>query len=146
MRLLGTTPLPTHTHTHHTLTLTYKYKVWIMELIGKGPGYQGAVWVARLIPDGYVAGHANQARIQTFPQNDPTTCLYAPDLFSFAIEKGLYPATAPLSDFSFSDIFDPVSFTSARFCEARVWSMFNAVNSNMSQVKHYKYISGVVMV
>ncbi len=42
-------------------------EVWIFEIIGKGPGNKGAVWVARLIPDGYVSGHANQARIQTFP-------------------------------------------------------------------------------
>ncbi|MBQ7985368.1 MAG: C69 family dipeptidase, partial [Bacteroidales bacterium] len=42
-------------------------EVWIMELIGKGKGYKGAVWVARMIPDGYVSGHANQARITTFP-------------------------------------------------------------------------------
>ncbi len=42
-------------------------EVWIFEIIGKGPGNKGAVWVARRIPDGYVSGHANQARIQTFP-------------------------------------------------------------------------------
>ena len=42
-------------------------EAWIFEIIGKGKGNKGAVWVARLIPDGYVCGHANQARIQTFP-------------------------------------------------------------------------------
>ncbi len=42
-------------------------EAWIFEIIGKGPGKKGAVWVARLIPDGYVSAHANQARIQTFP-------------------------------------------------------------------------------
>ena len=29
-------------------------EVWILELIGKGKGQKGAVWVARMIPDGYV--------------------------------------------------------------------------------------------
>jgi dipeptidase len=43
-------------------------EAWIMEIIGKGKYEKGAVWVARLIPDGYVSGHANQARITTFPQ------------------------------------------------------------------------------
>jgi len=42
-------------------------EVWIFEIIGRGHAKKGAVWVARLIPDGYVSAHANQARIQTFP-------------------------------------------------------------------------------
>ena len=42
-------------------------EVWIMEMIGKGVGNKGAVWVARRVPDGYICGHANQARITTFP-------------------------------------------------------------------------------
>ena len=42
-------------------------EVWILEMIGKGVGNKGAVWVARKIPDGFVSGHANQARITTFP-------------------------------------------------------------------------------
>ena len=49
-------------------------EVWILEMIGKGKGNTGAVWVARMIPDGYISGHANQARIQTFPlDNDKTS-------------------------------------------------------------------------
>jgi hypothetical protein len=42
-------------------------------MIGKGPDKKGAVWVAVRIPDGYVSGHAKQARITTFPLNDPET-------------------------------------------------------------------------
>ena len=34
-----------------------------MEMIGKGQGEIGAVWMAVRIPDGHVAAHANQARI-----------------------------------------------------------------------------------
>src|SRR5210317_41401 len=29
-------------------------EVWIMELIGKGEGHKGAVWVARRVPEGYI--------------------------------------------------------------------------------------------
>ncbi len=65
-------------------------EAWIMEIIGKGSGRKGAVWVARKIPDGYVCGHANQARITTFPLNDPENCLYTPDVISFAREKGYF--------------------------------------------------------
>ena len=61
-----------------------------MDLVGKGTGNKGIVWVARRIPDGYICAHANQARITTFPQNDPENCLFSEDVISFAREKGLY--------------------------------------------------------
>jgi dipeptidase len=84
------------------------------------------VWVAQKLPDGYVCAHANQARIQTFPHNDPDNCIFAPDVVQFARKKGLYKG-AKDEDFSFSDTFDPVTFGGARFCEARVYSFFSAV-------------------
>jgi len=55
-------------------------EVWIMELIGKGKGNKGAVWVARRIPDGYISGHANQARITTFPLEDGKTSISSKNL------------------------------------------------------------------
>ena len=114
-------------------------EVWILEMIGKGPGRRGAVWVARRIPDGYISGHANHARITTFPLHDPENCMYASDVISFAREKGYYTGTD--ADFSFSDAYDPLDFEGARFCEARVWSGFNKANSSMGQ--YLDYIKGV---
>jgi dipeptidase len=64
-------------------------EVWILEMIGKGEGEKGAVWVAVKIPDGYISGHANQARITTFPLNDKENCVYSPDVISFAKCKRL---------------------------------------------------------
>ncbi len=113
-------------------------EVWIMEMIGKGEGEKGAVWVARKIPDGYISGHANQARITTFPLNDKKNCLYSPDVISFAKRKGLYKGAD--KDFSFSDVYAPVDFGGARFCEIRVWSMFKEVNKNMQ--KYFDYVKG----
>jgi len=65
-------------------------EVWIMEMIGKGKGNKGAIWVARRIPDGYICAHANQARITTFPLDDPENCLYSEDVISFARERGYF--------------------------------------------------------
>ncbi|MBK8951245.1 MAG: C69 family dipeptidase [Chitinophagaceae bacterium] len=110
-------------------------EVWIMEMIGKGVGNKGAVWVAIRIPDGYISGHANQARIQTFPLNDPENCMYSPDVISFAKSKGYYSGED--KDFSFSDIYAPIDFGAARFCEARVWSGFNKVCSGMDMYLDY---------
>lgn len=63
-----------------SFSVSDKDEVWILELIGKGPANRGMVWVARLIPDGYVSGHANQARIQTFPLADGKTSITSDDI------------------------------------------------------------------
>jgi dipeptidase len=113
-------------------------EVWILELIGKGEGEKGAVWVAQRIPDGYISGHANQARITTFPLNDTKNCIYAKDVISFAREKGWYNGTN--KDFSFSDVYAPVDFGGARFCDARVWAGFNKVAAGMET--YVEYVKG----
>jgi dipeptidase len=104
-------------------------EVWIMEVIGRGNdfGKKGAVWVAQRIPDGAVAAHANQARITTFPRNDPNNFLFAEDVVEVAIFYGLFSASADPGSFSFSDVYDPITFIEARQGEARVWSIFSAI-------------------
>lgn len=110
-------------------------EVWIMEMIGKGEGQKGAVWVALKIPDGYICGHANQARITTFPLNDPANCLYSPDVITFARGKGWFSGKD--KDFSFSDVYAPVDFGGARFCDARVFAGFNKVANGMEPYLDY---------
>ncbi len=110
-------------------------EVWIMEMIGKGVGNKGAVWVAVRIPDGYVSGHANQSRITTFPLNDTMNCYYSKDVISFAKSKGYFKGKD--EEFSFCDAYAPVDFEAARFCEARVWSLFNKVSSGMGKYLDY---------
>ena len=131
-------------------------EVWIMELIGKGQE-KGAVWVALRVPDGYVAAHANQARITTFPlankhnknsitsknldkllKNPNIDCVYAEDVISFAKKNNLY--AGPDGQFSFSDVYAPVDFSGARACEIRVWAMFNQVVDGMDQ--YWDYATG----
>jgi len=97
-------------------------EVWIFEIIGKGPGNTGAVWVARKVPDGFICAHANYSRIRRFPLNDKKNCLYAEDVISFAREKGYFSGED--ADFSFSAAYAPPDFGALRFCEARVWSFF----------------------
>ncbi len=110
-------------------------EVWIMEMIGKGKGNKGAVWVARRIPDGYISGHANQARIRTFPLKDADNCLYSEDVISFAKEKGWYEGKD--KNFSFTDAYAPLDYGALRFCEARVWAGFRKVNSTMDKYEDY---------
>ncbi len=110
-------------------------EAWIMELIGKGPNDKGIVWVARRIPDGYVSAHANQARITTFPWNDPENCLYAPDVADVARKMGWYEGSN--EDFSFADAYAPLDFGAMRGCEARVWAFFRMVADDMDQYLDY---------
>jgi len=114
-------------------------EVWIMEMIGKGPGNKGAVWVARRVPDGYICAHANQARIRQFPLNDPGNCLYAPDVISFAREKGYFRGKD--EQFSFADAYAPLDYGALRFCEARVWSMFRRAAPSLQL--SMDYVKGV---
>lgn len=114
-------------------------EAWIMELIGKGPGKKGIVWVARRIPDGYICAHANQARITTFPLNDKENCLYAPDVISLAREKGYFNGKD--EEFSFADAYAPLDFSALRACEARVWSFFRMFATDMD--RYYDYAMGL---
>ena len=123
-------------------------EVWVMDLIGKGPNNKGIVWVARRVPDGYICAHANQARISTFPLNDPENCMYAPDVISFAREMGYFEGED--KDFSFCDAYAPLDFSGMRACEARAWAAFNILcdgkftfedeNGNVVTKDAYDYI------
>lgn len=126
-------------------------EAWILELVGKGQGKKGAVWVARRIPDGYISGHANHPRITTFPladgvksittkqldkiYNPEVETIYAYDVIDVARSYKWFDGQD--KDFSFSDTYAPLDFSGARFCEARVWSGFNMVNSSMGQYLDY---------
>jgi len=155
-----------------SLSIVDANEAWILEIIGKGNDMvktkgknavlanknRGAIWVARMIPDGYVAGHANQARITTFPwNNDPTsisseqldklfdknvTTVYAADVMTLAKSKGYINDKVTQENFSFSDTYAPVTFGGARFCEIRVWGFFNDVNKSMGQ--YWDYVKGKI--
>ncbi|MDR0732718.1 MAG: C69 family dipeptidase [Dysgonamonadaceae bacterium] len=106
-----------------SFSIVDKNEVWIMEMIGKGAGNKGAVWVAVRIPDDCIAAHANQSRIHQFPLKDKENCLYSKDVIAFAREKGYFEGKD--EDFSFSKAYNPLDWGGLRFCEARVWSYYN---------------------
>ena len=118
-----------------SFSLIDQNEAWIMELIGKGPEDKGIVWVARRIPDGYVSAHANQARITTFPWNDPENCLYAADVADVARKFGWFEGKN--EDFSFAEAYAPLDFGAMRGCEARVWAFFRTVADDMDQYEDY---------
>lgn len=143
-------------------------EVWILEMIARKTNLKydkrtkrninidkGAVWVAVRIPDGYISAHANQARIQTFPKENLTNSVssknlhlllsnpeievvYSHDVIDYARKKGYFKGND--SEFSFSDVYNPVSFDGARFCDARVWAFFNHAADGMD--RYWDYVKG----
>lgn len=106
-----------------TFTICDPNEAWIMEMMGKGPGSKGVVWVALRIPDDAICGHANQSRIRTFNQKDKKNVLFSKDCIKFARSKGWFSGKD--KDFSFCETYAYPDFSGRRICDARVWSFFN---------------------
>ncbi len=106
-----------------TFTICDPNEAWIMEMMGKGPGSKGVVWVALRIPDDAICGHANQSRIRTFDQKDKKNVLFSKDCIKFARSKGWFNGKD--KDFSFCETYAYPDFSGRRICDARVWSFFN---------------------
>lgn len=119
-----------------TFSICDKDEAWIMEMMGKGPGSKGAVWVAIRIPDDCVCAHANQSRITRFNMKDKENVLYAKDVVKFARSKGLYTGKND-ADFSFRDAYAPIDFGGVRYCDTRAWSIFNRLCDGMGQYIEY---------
>lgn len=120
-----------------TFSICDPNEAWIMELMGKGPGSKGVVWVAQRIPDDCICAHANQSRIRQFPQTKkfnkkqnwyeiPGECIYSKDCINYARQQGWF--TGKDADFSWADAYAPADFGGRRYCDARVWSFFNKWN------------------
>ena len=138
-----------------TITICDPNEAWIMEIIGKGPGRKGAVWVALRIPDDCICAHANLSRIRQFPQEKGRSinskqlskidkleveCVYAFDVVSFAREKGFFNGKDV--DFSFRDAYCPIDFENVRYADARVWSFFRHHYNHKEMDKYLPYING----
>ncbi len=131
-----------------------KNEAWIMELVGKGPGRKGAVWVALRVPDDCICAYANSSRIQQFPQvkkvskadkqrgycEIPGESIYSADVVSLARELGLYEGSD--ADFSFREAYGPLDFSAIRYCEARVWSFFRHHYDPAEMDKYLPFLNG----
>lgn len=122
-----------------TFTICDPNEAWIMEMMGKGPGSKGVVWVAVRIPDDAICAHANQSRIRTFDQKDKKNVMFSKDCIKFARSKGWF--TGKDKDFSFCNVYAAPTFSGRRACEARVWSFFNRFGD---MDKYLPYVEGKV--
>jgi dipeptidase len=111
-------------------------EAWILEMVGPGDGGKGAIWVAVRVPDGYISAHANRSRIGTFPLHDPESCLYSPNVISFAEHKGYYNPKAD-GPFRFCDVYCPATPQELRYTETRVWSIFRRAAPSLDLAVDY---------
>lgn len=105
-----------------TFTICDPNEAWIMEMMGKGPGSKGVVWVAMRIPDNAICAHANQSRIGKFNMKDKKNVIYSKDVVKFARSKGWFDGKD--ADFSWKEAYAKPDFGGRRFCDARVWAFF----------------------
>jgi dipeptidase len=139
-------------------------EVWYMEFTGRAKkatdakgkpnaklNKKGLLMVAYKIPDGYVSGHANQARITTIKKADGKTsvttndiakifnpdveCVYTADVFEYCKAINITNATS-LDNFIFCDAIAPLTQNTARSCEARVFAGF--MKFNREAIKGYE--------
>ena len=97
-------------------------EAWIVEMVGPGPGGQGAHWVAQRVPDDCVSAFANMGRMGEIPWNDKKNCLHSEGIAEFAHSHGWYdPADGP---FNWRLAFFPHAPDRMRYTAARVWSLF----------------------
>ena len=126
-------------------------EAWIVEIIGKGEGRKGAVWVALRVPDDCISAYANSSRIRQFPQAKkvdkkkgyfivPDECMYSADVISFAREMGYFNGID--KDFSFREAYGPMSFGKIRYCEARVWSFFRRHFDDEAMDAYLPFLNG----
>lgn len=121
-----------------TFTICDPNEAWIMEMMGKGPGSKGVVWVALRIPDDAICAHANQSRIRTFNIKDKKNVLVSKDCIKYAKDMGWFSGND--KDFSFCEAYAKPDFSGRRICDARVWSFFNHFSSGMD--RYIPYVEG----
>ena len=140
-----------YNETGESFAVCDKDEAWIMELIGKGPGRKGAVWVARRVPDDAICAYANASRIRQFPQAKKADkklgfcvvgdeCMYSADVISFAREMGYFSGAD--ADFSFREAYGPLDFGAIRYCEARVWSFFRHHYDSAAMDEYLPFLNG----
>lgn len=116
-----------------TFSVADPNEAWIMEIMGKGPGSKGIVYVALRVPDGYISGHANQSRIGNWQKMGlgKDDVIVGKDVIAFARKKGWFKGSD--ADFSWKEAFAKPDFTGKRICDARVWSFFRRNADGMDQ-------------
>ncbi|MBQ7423057.1 MAG: C69 family dipeptidase [Prevotella sp.] len=114
-----------------TFTICDAEEAWIMEMMGKGAGSKGVVWVAMRIPDNAICGHANQSRIGKFNMKDKKNVLYSKDVVEFARRQGWFSGKD--ADFSWKMAYAKPDFSGRRICDARVWSFFRKYDKGMDK-------------
>lgn len=108
-----------------TFSICDPREAWIMEMMGRGPGSKGVVWVAVRVPDGMICAHANQSRIGNYSKLGLAKgdVLTSKHVVSYARQMGWFKGKD--DEFSWKEAYAHPDMEGRRLCDARVWSFFN---------------------
>lgn len=145
-----------------TFSICDPNEAWMLYMNGCGQDRitspERTVWVALRVPDDAVAAHANYCRLTKFldgrytritldeldtkypadGDDVPQLMVCSNNVVNYARKMGWYEGTD--ADFSYNDVYDSKSFLYLRFCEGRVWSIYNRFANDMDQ--YLPYASG----
>lgn len=114
-------------------------EIWILDMIGKGPGQKGANWVATRIPDNCICAHANQARTTTVAYKGAKTIKLGTTKVMVS-KDGMQMWNRDLKVENYQEAFNPFDFSGLYVCEARVWSFFRRFADDFD--RYLPYASG----
>ncbi len=93
------------------LTIADPHEVWVMEIVGLGPGQVGAVWAAQRVPDDHVSVVANAARIGELNLADTDHFMASANVMEVARARGYWNPDSG-QPFRFYEAYNPDGRTS----------------------------------
>ncbi|KAK2957241.1 putative peptidase C69 [Blattamonas nauphoetae] len=116
--------------TGETFTIADNDEIWLLDMIGRGNDVdgKGSLWVAILIPDGYVCAHANFPRTQNLAELKKFTKVYhSPDLLERSKELNLIHESVTMDTFDWSVATNGINPPNIRYGDGRVISFYAEV-------------------
>ena len=103
------------------ITIADTKEVWLMEIMGEGPGQIGGIWAAQRVPDGEVSVSANIPRIKYLNRADPKNFRCSDNVEEVAKKYGLWDGEG---EFIWYKAFAS-SYSNGKNFREREWYIFN---------------------
>ena len=119
--------LPSCVGESETLVIGDTKEIWVIEIFSVGSdwdpesGKEGAIWVAKRIPEDHALVVANWSILKEVKEEDKENYLYSGNYKSFAIEKGWFDPSGS-EPFVLQDVYSP---TPREWATSRLWLFYS---------------------